>query len=146
MKTPFARPFRKRDAEPLLSDYKGRSQIFAAFFGVKEAGLMQVELQEWNNSLRVWDFAVWPKFQRKGVGAALMDKCKELAMGKGARRIVLETQTSNAGAIAFYLSQGFELAGMDATNYRNDDVGRCEVRLELAYHLKARGKKNERAL
>ena len=48
---------------------------------------------------------------------------------------MLETQTSNADGIAFYLAQGFIVIGYDITCYGNQDVERGEVRLELGYKL-----------
>jgi ribosomal protein S18 acetylase RimI-like enzyme len=131
----FPAPFSKREVERLVTPYKGDSEIFAAYVDGQEAGLIQVEHQRWNNSLRVWDIGVWTGFQRRGIGRALVDAAKMRAGELGARRIVLETQTSNVKAIGFYLSNGFELAGLDATNYTNDDVAKGEVRLEMAWYL-----------
>jgi ribosomal protein S18 acetylase RimI-like enzyme len=65
----------------------------------------------------------------------LMDMCITRSRELGARRIILETQTSNLKAIAFYRAMGFELVGLDASNYHNDDIARNEVRLEMALHL-----------
>lgn len=131
----FPAKFTKREVEKLVTRYKGDSEIFAAYADGQEAGLIQVEHQTWNNSLRVWDIGVWTAFQRRGIGRALMDVAKTRARELGARRIVLETQTSNLTAIDFYISCGFELAGLDSTNYTNDDVLKGEVRLEMAWHL-----------
>ena len=131
----FPAPFSKKEVEKLVTPYKGESEILAAYVDGHEAGLLQIEHQKWNNSLRVWDIGVWTKFQRRGIGRALMDAAKIRARELGARRIVLETQTSNVKAIDFYLACGFELVGLDATNYTNGDVAKGEVRLEMACHL-----------
>jgi ribosomal protein S18 acetylase RimI-like enzyme len=131
----FPKPFKKCLIEEGIQDYKNESEIYVAEIDGKEAGWLQIEHQEWNNSLRVWDVGVEEKFMRQGVGAELMDSAKARAKSLGARRIILETQTSNSKAIAFYLSQGFELVGMDITSYTNDDTAKKEVRLEMAYHL-----------
>ena len=48
---------------------------------------------------------------------------------------MLETQSCNAAAIAFYRSQGFTLNGFDRSCYGNDDVQRREVRLDLVFFL-----------
>lgn len=133
-RTKFGERFRKSETEKLVSPVKGDSEIHAAFIDGEEAGLMQIEHQRWNNSIRVWDMGVWKPFQRCGVGRALMDAAKTRARELGARRIVLETQTSNLSAIDFYLANGFELVGLDATNYTNDDVELGEVRLEMAWY------------
>jgi ribosomal protein S18 acetylase RimI-like enzyme len=134
----FAAPFKKRIAESIVEGYKGDTEIYLADVEGEDAGWIQIEHQKWNNSVRVWDIGVEPRARRSGVGTALMDKCKERALKFGARRIVLETQTSNADAIDFYLSQGFDLVGFDLTGYTNEDTRRREVRLELAYHMRPR--------
>ena len=64
-----------------------------------------------------------------------MNFAKSKAKQIGARFIMLETQTSNADGIAFYLAQGFIVIGYDITCYGNQDVERGEVRLELGYKL-----------
>jgi ribosomal protein S18 acetylase RimI-like enzyme len=133
-RTPFGQKFHKSETEKLVSPVKGDSEIHAAFIDGEEAGLIQIEHQRWNNSVRVWDIGVWKPFQRHGVGTALLDVAKKRARELGARRIVLETQTSNVKAVSFYRSCGFDLVGLDATHYTNDDVAKGEVRLEMAWH------------
>lgn len=49
----------------------------------------------------------------------------------GARMTVLETQTCNENAIAFYRRSGFEIIGFDLYSYSNEDPKRYEVRIEL---------------
>lgn len=48
---------------------------------------------------------------------------------------MLETQSCNTGAIAFYRRAGFSLIGLDTCCYSNKDVSRGEVRLELGMLL-----------
>ena len=135
-KEKFPETFRKRnEADRTVQSYKGDSEIYLAYVEGEEAGQLQIEFQEYNRSVRVWDIDVWPKFKRLKIGTAFMDLCKERAKDLSARRIVLETQSSNLPAIEFYKSMGFELIGLDASHYRNDDVERGEVRLEMAFHL-----------
>jgi ribosomal protein S18 acetylase RimI-like enzyme len=43
------------------------------------------------------------------------------------RSIVLETQTTNVPAIAFYRACGYALQGIDLSFYGNDDLQRGEV-------------------
>ncbi len=131
----FDRPFNKDEQEKVITPYKGKSEIHGAFVGGKEAGIIQFEYQEYNGSLRVWDIDVAPEHRRKGVGRALIGLCKARAAEIGARRIVLETQTSNLKAIGFYRAMGFSLVGLDASHYTNLDVEKGEVRLEMAIHL-----------
>ena len=135
-KTRFPRTFVKHDeSDKFIQEYKGRSEIYLAFIDGIEAGQLQIEFQEFNKSLRVWDLDIWPDFQRSGLGRAFMELCKKRATELDARRIILETQSSNSKAIAFYRAMGFQLIGMDASCYHNDDVERGEVRLEMAIYL-----------
>ena len=71
-----------------------------------------------------------------GVGTALLDAIQEAAVPTGARMIVLETQSCNENAIAFYRKNGFEIIGFDLYAYSNDDPERHEVRLEMGKKLK----------
>ncbi len=135
-KEKFHERYHKRDErDKTVQPYKGDSEIYLAYVGDEEAGQLQIEFQEFNKSVRVWDIDVWPKFKRYKIGTALINLCKDRAKELGARRIVLETQSSNLAAIEFYKSMGFKLIGLDASHYHNDDVERCEVRLEMAYHF-----------
>ena len=131
----FPETFRKSEREKVVTHYKGDSEIHAAFVDGAEAGFIQFEYQEWCNSVRVWDIDILPEFRRSGIGRALMELCISRAKELDARRVILETQTSNLKAIAFYRAMGFELAGLDASNYHNDDIARNEVRLEMALYL-----------
>ena len=126
----FEEPLVHEEEYPLMRDYKGETEVWAAYVGGREAGLLQIGM-DWNRGLRVWDICVNPEFHRRGVGTALMNRCKERAGALGARRIIIETQSCNANAIRFYLSQGFSLGGFDNSCYGNDDVERKEVRLEM---------------
>ena len=70
------------------------------------------------------------------VGTVLLDAIQEAAAASGARMIVLETQSCNENAIAFYRKNGFEIIGFDLYAYSNDDPERHEVRLEMWKKLK----------
>ncbi len=134
-KQDFNEPFKKYEREKFIQPYKGDSEIYGAFVDGKEAGLIQFEYQTHNKSIRVWDIDIKPEFQHLGAGTLLMKKCISRARESGARRIVLEVQSSNLKAIDFYKKMGFDLIGLDASHYHNDDIARCEVRLEMALYL-----------
>ena len=57
------------------------------------------------------------------------------AKESGARMVVLETQTCNENAIAFYCKMGFELIGFDLYAYSNSDPNRHEIRIEMGKKL-----------
>lgn len=71
-----------------------------------------------------------------GIGTALMAAIQNAAVASGARMIVLETQTCNETAIAFYKKNGFSIIGLDLYSYSNTDPERHEVRLEMGKKLK----------
>ena len=85
--------------------------------------------------MRVWEFLVAEDFRKQGIGTLLMNHAILIARQKGARMLVLETQTNNATAIDFYLRFGFDLIGLDTAAYSDDDVGKREVRLEMGMKL-----------
>lgn len=79
-----------------------------------------------------------PHFGRgKGIGTRLMETITKEAELLGARMIVLETQSCNEKAIAFYKKNGFEVIGFDLYAYSNTDPERHEVRLEMGKKLQA---------
>jgi ribosomal protein S18 acetylase RimI-like enzyme len=64
-----------------------------------------------------------------------MNHAVKVAKERGARMLVLETQSCNVPAINFYLKFGFKLIGFDVAAYSNKDVERKEVRLEFGLKL-----------
>lgn len=64
-----------------------------------------------------------------------MNRITETAESTGARMIVLETQSCNESAIAFYRKNGFSIIGFDLYAYSNNDPERHEVRIEMGKKL-----------
>ena len=91
--------------------------------------------EEWSNRLIVTELWVSDALHRHGIGTRLMNLAKEKAKLDGRRAIILETQSCNVRAIAFYRSQGFELIGFDSCCYSNSDVKRHEIRFDFGYFL-----------
>lgn len=96
--------------------------------------------EEWSNRLMVTELWVHEKIRRQGVAHALMAVAKEQAVLEHRRAIILETQSCNVGAIAFYQKEGFEPIGFDTCCYGNRDVERKEVRINMGYFLRRKGK------
>jgi hypothetical protein len=67
-----------------------------------------------------------------------MNKAKEVAKEQGRRAIILETQSCNVRAIAFYRAQGFRLIGFDSCCYTNRDVERREIRFNMGFFMDQR--------
>jgi ribosomal protein S18 acetylase RimI-like enzyme len=74
-------------------------------------------------------------YHRQGIGTALMDIAVKRAREEKRRAIMLETQSRNESAIAFYLAYGFSLIGFNACEYQNNDLARKEVRMEMGMLL-----------
>ena len=87
--------------------------------------------EEWSNRLMVTELWVHENYRRRGIAHALMELAKEQVRRERRRALILETQSCNAGAIAFYLQEGFTLIGFDSCCYQNHDLDRKEVRLDL---------------
>ena len=94
--------------------------------------------EEWSNRLIVTELWVADELKRQGIGTRLMDLAKAQAKAQDRRAVILETQSCNVRAIAFYLSQGFRLIGFDSCCYTNRDVERREVRFDFGFFLDAR--------
>lgn len=91
--------------------------------------------EEWSNRLRVTELWVDRRYHRQGLGTALMNFAKTKAKEQNRRAVMLETQSCNSNAIAFYMAQGFRLIGFDACCYGNRDIEAKEVRMEMGYFL-----------
>jgi len=89
--------------------------------------------EEYSNRLRITELWVADEYQKQGIGHALMETARNQARQEKKRAIILETQSCNVNAIGFYLHEGFTLIGMDTCCYRNNDLERKEVRLELGW-------------
>ncbi|MBQ8403390.1 MAG: GNAT family N-acetyltransferase [Clostridia bacterium] len=65
----------------------------------------------------LYDLKVNSAYRSKGVGAMLIDKCKEVAVEQGYRGIYTQGQDNNLGACKFYLKCGFEIGGINTHVY-----------------------------
>jgi ribosomal protein S18 acetylase RimI-like enzyme len=118
-----------------FEDHIEEPRVFAAVLEGKQVGWIELGYDKWNNRMRVWEFLVEEEFRKHGIGTALMNHAVKIAKQKGARMLVLETQTNNATAIDFYLNFGFGFVGLDIAAYSNEDIEKKEVRLELGLKL-----------
>ena len=116
----------KAEAWGIVSEENGERRLLAC-----------IELcpEEWSNRLMVTELWVADELHRRGIGTRLMNLAKQRARAQNRRAVILETQSCNVRAIAFYLSQGFELIGFDSCCYTNRDVARHEVRFDFGFFL-----------
>ena len=130
VKTPCA-PIRKEFSDPLFAPYWDDPHVFGLWNDDKMYGIMEVSPEKWNNRLRVTNLLVMEGYRRRGYGSLLLTKAKEIARAQGRRALILETQSCNSGAIAFYLSQGLTLMGFNSCEYSNNDIEKHEFRVEM---------------
>ena len=110
---------------------------YGAFENGKLLGFIEGFHEKWNNRYRISNICVFEEEDRhKGIGTALMSKALELAEECGARMAVLETQSCNEKAIAFYRKCGFDVIGFDLYSYSNTDIEQHEIRVEMGKKLK----------
>lgn len=109
---------------------------FGAFAGEKLLGFAEGALEKWNNRFRISNICVFDgAVRRRGIGTALMRTILAEAARTGARMAVLETQSCNENAIAFYRKNGFDIIGFDLYAYSNTDPERHEIRVEMGKKL-----------
>lgn len=132
---PFPKPLKKQFESELFQDHVEEPQVFAAVLKREQIGWIELGYQKWNNRMRIWEFLVKKEHRGKGVGTLLLNHAAKVAKERGARMLILETQSCNAHAIKFYLSHRFQLVGFDSAAYSNDDVEKGEFRLELGLEI-----------
>lgn len=132
---PLEKMWEKCSESKLFGEYVEEPRAFGAELDGEQVGWIEVGYERWNNRMRVWEFLVREEFRRKGIGTLLMNHAVKLAKEKGARMLVLETQSCDVPAIGFYLRFGFELIGFDAAAYSNEDIAKKEVRLEFGLKI-----------
>lgn len=117
----------------LYEPFLDAPEAFGIFEEEKLTAVLEISPETWNRRLRITNLWVDNDARRHGFGHELIEYAKQIARERSYRAVVLETQTCNAGAIAFYRSQGFSLMGFDSLAYSNEDIDQKEVRVELAY-------------
>ena len=133
--TSLPEPVKKQFEDELFADHVGEPRAFAALLKEEQIGWIELGYHKWNNRMRIWELLVKKEHRGKGIGTQLMKHAIKLTKEKGARMLVLETQSCNVKAIQFYLKHGFQLIGFDTAAYSNEDIDKGEVRLELGLKL-----------
>ena len=109
---------------------------YGAFEDGQLVGFVEGSIEEWNKRYRISNICVFETENRHaGIGKKLMETILQEARQSGARMVILETQTCNEKAIAFYKKNGFEIIGFDLYSYSNDDPEKHEVRIEMGRKL-----------
>lgn len=133
---PFELPVERSFEDKFFSDWLEAPIAYGAFEGTKLIGFAEGANETWNNRFRISNICVFDDVERRrGVGTDLMNAILTEAEKSGARMAVLETQSCNENAIAFYRKKGFEIIGFDLYAYSNTDPQRHEIRIEMGKKL-----------
>ena len=133
---PFDKPVQMQFGDQMFNDWLEDPVAYGAFEDGVLLGYVEGSLEQWNNRYRISNICVFDDaWRHSGIGSALMDTILQAAKESGARMVVLETQTCNENAIAFYRKNGFAIIGFDLYSYTNDDPQRHEIRIEMGMKL-----------
>ena len=137
IKKPYDTPFEKMpdDTDKLFQSWWDDIKAWGIVENGQLIAVIETVVEGWSNRLRVTELWVDDDYRREGIGTALMDLAMQRARDEKRRVLMLETQSRNEAAIAFYLSYGFTLIGFDACAYQNNDLYRKEVRMEMGIFL-----------
>ncbi|OPA73748.1 hypothetical protein BVG16_27050 [Paenibacillus selenitireducens] len=98
-------------------------------------GVAITEPQRWNNTLMLWNLHIAENYRRSGMGSKLLKKVIGVARDAGFRAVTLETQNTNAPAIALYKRCGFDIEAVDLSLYSNSDVDDGEVAFYMKHYI-----------
>ena len=133
---PFAEPTERSFDDVFFGEWLEEPVAFGAFEGERLLGYVEGAPESWNKRYRISNICIFDETARgKGLGTSLMRTIEKAAEDAGARMIVLETQTCNESAVAFYKKNGFDIIGFDLYSYSNTDPENHEVRIEMGKKL-----------
>lgn len=137
VKKPYDEPYEHLpdDTDKLFQSWWDDIKAWGIVEGERLVAVVETAVEEWSNRLRVTELWIDDAYRRQGIGTALMDIAMKRAREEKRRVLMLETQSRNENAIAFYLAYGFSLIGFDACAYQNNDLMRKEMRMEMGIKL-----------
>lgn len=134
---PLREPIEKSFDDTFFNEWLENPIAFGAFEGKQLIGYVEGSMESWNNRFRISNICIFDDSKRNtGIGTILMNTILEVTKSFNPRMIVLETQSCNENAIAFYKKCGFDIIGFDMYSYSNDDPMRHEIRIEMGKKLK----------
>lgn len=133
----FDKPIDKSFDDEFFGEWLEDPIAYGAFEKEKLVGYVEGSIESWNNRFRISNICIFAESNRNsGIGTKLIHTIEEVATSLKVRMIVLETQTCNEKAIAFYRKNGYCIIGFDLYSYSNEDVDNHEVRIEMGKKLK----------
>ena len=91
---------------------QGEAYQRVADFEGRLIGLVEVEIQEWNNSAQLANLMVDADYRGQGLGRRLWHRAVDFARQSDVRAILVETQNTNIAACRFYARMGCQLSGL----------------------------------
>lgn len=105
----------------------GNSTFIGAYDSEKCVGLAIMQ-EGFLKYMYLYDLKVNQNCQGQGVGAALIEKAKDVAREKGYRGIYAQGQDNNLSACLFYLKRGFRIGGLDTDVYKGtSQEGKADI-------------------
>ena len=137
IKKPFDEPYEKMpdNTDKLFQPWWDEIKAWGIVHDGRLIAAVETAAEGWSNRLRVTELWIDGAYRRQGIGTALMDIAMKRVKDEKRRVLMLETQSCNEAAIAFYHAYGFSLIGFNACEYQNDDLSRKEVRMEMGIIL-----------
>lgn len=106
----FDSPVKKSFDDTFFGDWLEKPIAFGAFENSQLEGYIEGSIESWNNRFRISNICIFNNSKRNvGMGTKLLNIISDVAKSLNARMIVLETQSCNENAIAFYQKNGFRL-------------------------------------
>lgn len=128
----FDKATEKSFEDSFFNEWLEEPVAYGAFENGQMLGFVEGSIEKWNNRYRISNICVFDDVKRhSGIGTKLIEVILQEAKESGARMVVLETQTCNENAIAFYKKNGFDIIGFDLYSYSNNDPERNEIRIEM---------------
>lgn len=120
--------FSRRQLGYLITKAQGACFIISQNNSVK--AYISVIYKKNTSNLRIYSIAVLPEARGRGFGQMLIDKSKTFAREQHCSKITLEVKTTNAGALALYKKNGFQINGI-IPNYYHDGTAAYHMILNL---------------
>ena len=134
-KRPFDTPITKNFVFNLFQPWNTDVKSWGIIENNNIVAVIETAVEGWSNKLRIPALWIDDAYHRQGIGAALINFAIQRAKDENRRMIIVETQSCNENAIAFYLACGFTLVGFDACCYGNDDIAKKEVLLQFGLQI-----------
>ncbi len=103
--------------ERLALAEQGEAYQRVADFEGRLIGLVEVEIQGWNNTAQLSNLMIDADYRGQGLGRRLWHRAVDFARQSDVRAILIETQNTNVAACRFYARMGCQLSGLHESFY-----------------------------